>query len=371
VGEGGDAEFTCKFVSSPLASKIIWFKNETEELTPNDNLQIESTEQTSILKLLKCSSNDNGNSYQCKIVNDLGDAISNKALLNITRGPIFELEPQDQKVLKDKEVKYECIIKANPKPTVSWLMNGKEITNKDGIRVEKDANKDKYSIVIPKVAINASFTVKANNEFGTIEKTVELDVLEAPKSLNKLDNITVNEGESAKYTIKLGGKPKPQVKWFKDDEEIITNEEYEIIETSEDEVSLIIKSCKSPNNLGNYYAKLINEHGEITTNKSIITINRSPKFLSQPSNSVAVLDTTAKFECVVDANPKPKLIWLLNDKELTVKDNVKFEVDAKTTANILVIPKVTSLHVGTFTIKASNSVGEIEHKFNLIVNGKI
>lgn len=61
--------------------------------------------------------------------------------------------------------------------------------------------------------------------------------------------------------------------------------------------------------------------------------------------------------------PKAKLTWLLNGKELTNKDNIKFETDAKTSVTFLIIPKVMPSHIGTYTIKASNNVGEIEHSF--------
>lgn len=76
-----------------------------------------------------------------------------------------------------------------------------------------------------------------------------------------------------------------------------------------------------------------------------------------------------RFECIVDAMPKPKVSWIFNEKELSIKDNVKFETDAKTSANVLVIPKVSSVFIGSYTVKASNSVGEAEHKFQLNVNG--
>lgn len=95
----------------------------------------------------------------------------------------------------------------------------------------------------------------------------------------------------------------------------------------------------------------------------------SPKFLTLPQNAIAIQEQASKFECVVDALPKAKLTWYLNGKELTTKDNVKFETDAKTSANYLVIPKVNSTHLGTYKVKASNNVGEIEHEFNLDVLG--
>lgn len=85
---------------------------------------------------------------------------------------------------------------------------------------------------------------------------------------------------------------------------------------------------------------------------------------------MAIQDQTAKFECLVDANPKAKIIWLLNGKELTNKDNVKIETDAKTSAVFLVIPKVLASHIGAYTIKASNNVGEVEHTFTMDALGK-
>lgn len=69
--------------------------------------------------------------------------------------------------------------------------------------------------------------------------------------------------------------------------------------------------------------------------------------------------------------PKAKLTWLLNGKELTAKDNIKFETDAKTSATFMIIPKVMVSHIGTYTIKASNNVGEIEHSFTFDAFGKI
>lgn len=86
--------------------------------------------------------------------------------------------------------------------------------------------------------------------------------------------MTVNENQEAKFVIRItGGKPKPTVKWFKEEEEIIitTEEIYEVVEV-EDTVTLIIKSAK-PENAGNYSAQLVNEAGQITTNKAQLIVN--------------------------------------------------------------------------------------------------
>lgn len=85
--------------------------------------------------------------------------------------------------------------------------------------------------------------------------------------------MTVAEGQEAKFVVKIaGGKPKPAIKWFKEEEEITTTvETYEVVEI-EDTVTLIIKSAK-PENAGNYFAQLINEAGTISTNKAQLIVN--------------------------------------------------------------------------------------------------
>jgi hypothetical protein len=77
------------------------------------------------------------------------------------------------------------------------------------------------------------------------------------------------------------------------------------------------------------------------------------------------MDGTVRFECVIDALPKAKISWHMNEKELTAKDGVKFETDLKTFTYSLVISKVLSSHVGAHTVKASNTIGESEKSFVL------
>jgi hypothetical protein len=91
--------------------------------------------------------------------------------------------------------------------------------------------------------------------------------------------------------------------------------------------------------------------------------------LTSPSDTVAKQDSLVRFECLVDAFPKAKITWQINGRDLTNKDNIKYENDPKTSINCLVIPKVLSSHGGSYKVKASNSVGEVEHSFKLNVLG--
>lgn len=132
------------------------------------------------------------------------------------------------------------------------------------------------AMVIPKVnsAIHlGKYICRASNVVGAVEETFELEVLEPPKVHGKVDNATVCEKEQAKFTVKIGGgKPKPTVKWFREDQEVDTSNAdlYEINEV-ENTNTLIIKSAK-PENAGHYLAKLINETGSVNSNKATLVV---------------------------------------------------------------------------------------------------
>lgn len=130
-----------------------------------------------------------------------------------------------------------------------------------------------------------------------------------PKINGKLENTTVNEGQEARFTVKFTGKPRPTVKWFKEEEEIvITVETYEIVET-EDTVTLIIKSAK-PEHTGNYSARLTNEAGQANTNKALLSVNRGPVFVKVPEPLAPInKDESIRLECIVEATPKPTINW--------------------------------------------------------------
>jgi hypothetical protein len=119
----------------------------------------------------------------------------------------------------------------------------------------------------------------------------------------------VNEGQRARLSVNFTGKPRPTVKWFVEEEEIVdTNEEYELVET-EDEHSLIIKSAK-PKNTGNYYAKLSNEAGDVDSNKAKLNVNSAPVFVSVPEPLKPInKDESLRLECTVEGTPKPTVSW--------------------------------------------------------------
>jgi hypothetical protein len=60
------------------------------------------------------------------------------------------------------------------------LINGKELTAKDGVQIEKDVNSNKYTLNIPKLnpSLHAGvLTIKATNVIGTVTHDVNINIL--------------------------------------------------------------------------------------------------------------------------------------------------------------------------------------------------
>jgi hypothetical protein len=86
------------------------------------------------------------------------------------------------------------------------------------------------------------------------------------------NNLTIGEGDPAKFTVKFSGRPKPAVKWFGEEKEIdfSLTDIYELVETDASS-TLIIKSAKLKD-AGSYFAKLTSEAGSVNSNRCQFTV---------------------------------------------------------------------------------------------------
>jgi hypothetical protein len=93
--------------------------------------------------------------------------------------PMFLKEPKSLRILKEKEAFFEATIKSSTKVDVLWFINGKEIVRKEGLKLEKDVNKNIFSLTIKRAnnEHEGEITCKAINEHGFIEKVVNLTII--------------------------------------------------------------------------------------------------------------------------------------------------------------------------------------------------
>ncbi len=97
-----------------------------------------------------------------------------------------------------------------------------------------------------------------------------------------LENVTVREGEAARFTCKVAGMPTPRVQWYFEDDPVSEGDIYKIEQTEDGVHSLFIPEA-FPEDSGKYTAKATNMHGEVESH-GILTVTGECMYPSSKVN---------------------------------------------------------------------------------------
>jgi len=207
-----EIRFVVDITGSP-APKISWTKDDNP-IQPDTDHIIESDNTTYTLIIKNIKSTDEGK-YRVLAENSLGQ-VDSTGQLTVLEQPLIDQPFGDITQPIGTDVSLKCkIIGGRPKPTITWLKNGKEFKGDDRHLItlaadgtcellikslDETENQAKYTLVVKnKVGqkeINSTITVKAGLEF--IQSLKDQDILaQSPFVL----------------TVETNGIPKPTVKW--------------------------------------------------------------------------------------------------------------------------------------------------------------
>jgi len=354
VGQSVTLEVDCEGLPKPT---IKWLFN-GQEITPSAKYKIESKGNVNKLTIPKVDLVDTG-VYEVIVSNGI-DTIQTQSKLDVCIKPKVEGKPSDVNVNLNEPAKLQCKFSASPVPTITWLKDGQPIQPSDNVTIHNEP--DGTQILVfqsTQLTDKASYTCQATNIGGTTEVKLNLNVQQIKPTL-KADlakDIIAQDGEPISLSIKASGT-KPQVKWYKDGEEIINTveEEYEIIE-EEETYTLLLKRAQ-PKDSGEYQAVITNDVGQVKSKKIKVQIQKAPQLKKKPEPTVTVKEgEQARFECEFDGNPSPKVSWLRDGKPLTPKDGFEIKTDATIGKSVLIINQTTLKHSGPITLRLDNSIG--------------
>lgn len=140
------------------------------------------------------------------------------------RKPSFTKPLEDTKAIVGHPLKLEAQVLAFPNPQVQWF--------KDGIPLRH--SKEMYFMNEPNGLIGLRmdyarpedagvYSLTVSNVLGEITGTAKVEVEERekrPEFVASLQPQTVVEGFPVKLEVKTTGKPAPQLKWLRNDEEV-------------------------------------------------------------------------------------------------------------------------------------------------------
>ncbi|XP_044758879.1 obscurin isoform X8 [Coccinella septempunctata] len=363
VTAGGSAMLELQVKGYP--KPVVKFTHNNEIIEAGSKYKILHDDDENISLVIKDVQSEDAGKYTIIAENELGSD-TGEMTLTVKAPPKITKKIENTSVHADEVLKLTMTIEGVPKPTVKYLKNGKEIKKSERVKFVEEG--DKYSLVIQKTSIKdtGSYSVVALNEMAQVSEFWELDVYSKPKIIQGLQkNKVVAQGEDVEFVIKLESKPKAEVKWFKDDVEIKSDSHYTIREEGD---SYILKiSGAVTTDAANYKFKAVNIHGTVD-DEVRVDVKKVPK-ITKPLHNMTVTegDCDVTFDVKLEAFPKPKVKWYLDEMEITETKSeftsIEYDDGVK-----LVIKEVSSSLSGKYTCKLSNECGEAETSAKLTVN---
>ena len=281
---------------------------------------------------------------------------------------MFLAKPTTQEVKQGDTAVFDMKIDGYPAPKVTWLLNGKPLTPKDGAQVEFNAATGDAKLSIPKVDLqqhSGTVTCRLENPHGNAEETVRLDVLAAPLITTQLpkQEETVS-GKDVTLRVAVRGAPRPQAQWFYNDTPL--GPENVTFDETKGEYQLLVKQPTVADNEGTYRVVLKNDLGETESTPCNLTI-LEPVKLTKVGSLPDILDLKVgePFEISFDVAGKeaPKVQLTKDGKEVkfTTVDGGRFTYS---------VPEIKPEHQGVYKLTAKNKTSSEEANVTLNVTGK-
>ncbi|XP_072288591.1 fibroblast growth factor receptor 1-A isoform X2 [Eucyclogobius newberryi] len=132
-----------------------------------------------------------------------------------------KMEKKLHAVPASKTVKFRCQASGNPTPTLKWYKNGKEFKRDHrigGFKVRDQVGTIIMESVVP--SDKGNYTCLVENQYGTINHTYQLDVVERSPHRPILQaglpaNRTAVVGSDVEFECKVFSDPQPHIQWLK------------------------------------------------------------------------------------------------------------------------------------------------------------
>ena len=210
-----------------------------------------------------------------------------------------------------------------------WKKNGAAISG---------ATKSTYTISSAKSSDAGNYTVTVSNSIGSATSSVakltvksEIIITKQPQSQ------TVNEGNSATFSVTATGTAPLSYQWKKDGQDI----------SGATDATYTVSSVKS-SDAGSYTVTVSNSAGSVTSDIAELTVIVKPVIKTQPKSQTVNEGSSVTFSVTATGTAPLKYQWYKDESAITNATNSTYTISS-----------VKSSDVGSYTVTVSNSAGSV------------
>lgn len=230
------------------------------------------------------------------------------------------------------------------------------------------------------ISMTSSTKTVSSESWGESQKVSKAEAIRsgsqvAPKFLQDMENITVMLGETTSLKCQILAIPKPEITWYKEDQEVVEAKRIKIVTITEAEaltLSEIIIQNTNEEDTGVYNCKAVNPHGEAKC-KAKVTIAAAKPGLEVPAILLELSDLRVKagqmaqFICSFNEETFSEIIWSHRNRRLEESGRLKISRNG----NVMSLT-ILNVHIedqGQYSCTARNQGGEMKTTAVLTVEG--
>ena len=370
VTEGETARFEVEVFGHP-APDVEWFSNGAK-IEGNAETLLESDGNIHRLVLMDVVLEDEGE-YMATATSKVGN-ISCTGKLSVKekiKKPSFLEVLRDIEVTENTDVRLEVRVQGT-EPDIDWYKNDaviEEATSRTEFVENEERGSYVYLIYGATTEDQATYRCTAVNEAGEVSCEGQLTVREnviSPRFLQRLEDKKVVEGSDVDLEVEVSGRPKPTLKWLKDDRDIVADDHIQIDTEGRIHTLTITKSRLVDG--GTYSCVASNSGGRdsCSANLEVEKEMHAPEFVVQPQGVQIVEGGNARFEAVVSGLPEPEIEWFKDGK--LVRESYRFKLEFDGNRSVLTVKDAKQTDDGEFTCTATNKVGKVSCTIELVVD---
>ncbi|XP_059185771.1 neurofascin homolog (chicken) a isoform X3 [Centropristis striata] len=261
-------------------------------------------------------------------------------------------------VLRDEQLLLECIASGLPTPAIKWFKKGGDLP---GHKVKFENFNKTLKIINVSEEDAGEYMCMANNHFGSIRRSIFVQVKAAPYWLDKPTNLVLAPDENGRLVCRANGNPKPNIQWLLNGAPIDSSPHNPSRQVLGD--TIIFRSVQMGSSAV-YQCNASNQHGYLLANAFVSVLDMPPRMLGPKNQLIKVIENNHTFlDCPFFGSPLPELRWFKNGQGSGL-DGGQYRVYINGT---LEIKRARAEDEGTYTCVANSILGKDENQVRLEV----